>query len=149
LANEDEVHRLTRSWVHGSVPWADGGSFPFLFVNGGAAVLSGSVLGAAILRDTITQREIQLLKHTCICCLHFLQRFLMVALAVAGCRISVIVRPGSTRGYKCSHYFLICKGLSCLRYQVQHRDSGSWCKRHGQDLDRTEVIFPSPGLGES
>lgn len=57
-ASENEIHRLTRSWVYG------GDTFPFLFVNGGAETLSGSELGAAILRDAITQREIQLLEHT-------------------------------------------------------------------------------------
>ena len=57
-ASEDEIHRLTRSWVYG------GDTFPFLFINGGAETLSGSELGAAIIRDVITQREIQLLEHT-------------------------------------------------------------------------------------
>ena len=41
----------------------DEDSFPFLFVNGGAAILSSSTAGIAVIRDAITQREIQLLEH--------------------------------------------------------------------------------------
>lgn len=82
-ASEDEIHRLTRFWVYGSTSQADGDTFPFLFINGGAATLSGSVLGAAIVRDTITQREIQLLGHTGICGLCF---FVTLSNAHAGSR---------------------------------------------------------------
>jgi hypothetical protein len=70
-ASEDEIDRLTRFWIYGSAPRADGDTFPFLFINGGAATLSGSAIGAAMVRDAITQREIQLLEHTCICCFRF------------------------------------------------------------------------------
>ncbi|KAF9790741.1 hypothetical protein BJ322DRAFT_1104389 [Thelephora terrestris] len=65
-ANEEEIHRLTRVWVYGHASETDGGSFPFLFINGGAATLSGSSIGAAIIRDTVTHRENQLLEHTAI-----------------------------------------------------------------------------------
>jgi hypothetical protein len=68
-ASEDEIHRLTRFWVYGSASQADGSTFPFLFINGGVATLSGSTVGAAVVRDTITQREIQRLEHTGIYCL--------------------------------------------------------------------------------
>jgi hypothetical protein len=69
-ASDDEIHQLTHFWVYGSAS-VDGGTFPFLFINGGVATLSGSALGAAIVRDTITQREIQLLEHTSIRYSHF------------------------------------------------------------------------------
>lgn len=66
--SEDDVHRLTRCWVYGSATHADGDkALPFLFINGGIETLSGSELGAAIVRDAITQRETQLLEHTGIC----------------------------------------------------------------------------------
>lgn len=65
-ASEDEIHRLTHSWVYGSSD-----TYPFLLINRGAATLSGSDFGAAILRDAITQREIQLLDHTGICGSYF------------------------------------------------------------------------------
>lgn len=69
------MHQLSRVWVHGVGYEADGDVFPFLFVNGGAATLSASTHGAAILRDTITRREIQLLEHTGTCHLYFLTAF--------------------------------------------------------------------------
>ena len=69
-ANEDEIHQLTRFWIYGSAS-PDGETYPFLFINGGAATLSSSGVGTAIIRDTVTQREIQLLKHTGIRCLAF------------------------------------------------------------------------------
>jgi hypothetical protein len=64
FANGEEIHRLARCWIYGSVVKTDGDEHPFLFVNGGAAMLSNSAFGAAVIRDTITKREIQLLKHT-------------------------------------------------------------------------------------
>lgn len=70
-ASGDEIHQLTRLRVYGSTSQVDGYTFPFIFINGGAATLSGSSFGAAVVRDTITQREIQLLEHTGICCLPF------------------------------------------------------------------------------
>jgi hypothetical protein len=63
-ANEEEIQRLTRVWVHGNASETGEGSFPFLFINGGAATLSGSTIGTATIRDTVTHREIQLLEHT-------------------------------------------------------------------------------------
>jgi len=92
-ASEDEVHRLTRIWVYGSTSQADGGGFPFLFINGGAATLSGSAFGSAIVKDTITQREIQTLRHTgvYVCC--FLRHFLTLMLTAVDRRISAMVRP--------------------------------------------------------
>lgn len=62
-ANEEEVHRLKRVWVYGNASETGGGNFPFLFINGGAATLSGSPFGIAIICDTITHRQIQLLEH--------------------------------------------------------------------------------------
>ena len=62
-ASEDEI-QLTRVWVHGSGSEADEGAFPFLFINGGAATLSGLARGAAVVRDVVTHRNIQLLEHT-------------------------------------------------------------------------------------
>ena len=49
----------------------DGDERPFLFINEGAAVLSTSAFGTAVIKDLITQREIQVLKHTGICYLLF------------------------------------------------------------------------------
>ncbi|KAF9642055.1 hypothetical protein BDM02DRAFT_3133357 [Thelephora ganbajun] len=63
-ASEDEIHHLTRFWVYESGSQADCGTFPFTFINGGAATLSGSALGTAVVRDSVTQREIQRLEHT-------------------------------------------------------------------------------------
>ncbi|KAF9642840.1 hypothetical protein BDM02DRAFT_3132825 [Thelephora ganbajun] len=63
-ASEDEIQRLTRFWVYGSASQADSDTFPFLFINGGVATLSGSASGVAMVKDTITQREMQLLDHT-------------------------------------------------------------------------------------
>ena len=65
-ANDSEIHQLARFWVYGRASEADGGTFPFVFINGGVATLSGCALGAAIIRDTVTQREIQRLEHTSI-----------------------------------------------------------------------------------
>jgi hypothetical protein len=59
------MHRFACFWIHGG-PSADDETFPFLFINGGAATLSGSTAGAAVVRDSVTQREIQLLEHTSI-----------------------------------------------------------------------------------
>lgn len=70
------IHRCTRFWVHGNGPEAGGDEFPFLLIGGGAATLSGSTIGAATIRDTITQREIQLLEHTGTCRLLFRSTFL-------------------------------------------------------------------------
>ena len=43
----------------------DDDGFPFLFINGGAATLSSSApAAAAMVRDTVIQREIQSLEHT-------------------------------------------------------------------------------------
>jgi len=63
-ASGDETHQFTHFWIHGTPSPTDGKPLPFLFVNGGAATLSGSVAGAAVVRDSVIQREIQLLKHT-------------------------------------------------------------------------------------
>ena len=63
-AGEEEIHQLTRFWVYGNGSQADGDGFPFIFINGGTAALSGSALSAATVRDTVMQREIQLLEHT-------------------------------------------------------------------------------------
>ena len=62
-ASEEEIQRLTRIWVYGSGFQTDNDGFPFLFINGGAATLSGSALGIAMIKDTVTQREIQSLEH--------------------------------------------------------------------------------------
>lgn len=54
---------FSRFWIHGNSYQDDGDSFPFLFINGGARTLSGSTNGSAVIRDTVTQRQIQLLEH--------------------------------------------------------------------------------------
>jgi len=69
-ASDEGTYRLARFWVYSDEPQAGGDEFPLLFINGGAATLSGSTLGAAIIRDTITRREIQILEHTGIHSLH-------------------------------------------------------------------------------
>lgn len=56
---DEGVHQLTRCWIYGYSP-----KFPYIFINGGTATLSSTAVGTAIIRDTITQREIQSLKHT-------------------------------------------------------------------------------------
>ena len=63
-ANGQEVYQLARVWVHGIASGKGGDSLPFLFINEGAATVSGSALGVAVIRDTVTNREVQLLKHT-------------------------------------------------------------------------------------
>ena len=95
-ASGEGIHQLTRFWVHGNTSQTDGDGFPFLFINGGAETLSGSTDGAAIVRDTVTQREIQSLDHTGICSLCFLLHPLTFGTAIAGRRISVMVRVCST-----------------------------------------------------
>ena len=64
---EDKINRLSRVWVHGSGYEVDDDTLPFLFINGGAATLSTSARGTAILRDTATRRKLQLLEHTGTC----------------------------------------------------------------------------------
>ena len=61
-ASEEDDNHLTRCWIYGHDD-----SFPFLFINGGTATISGTALGAAVIRDAVTQREVQILKHTGIC----------------------------------------------------------------------------------
>jgi len=58
-ASEEDVHGLTRCWIYGH-----DGSFPFLFINGGTATISGTGFGAAVIRDAVTQRQVQMLEHT-------------------------------------------------------------------------------------
>jgi len=92
-ASGEVVHRLSRVWIYGNTPQAGGDEFPFLFIDGGVATLSGSALGIAIIRDAITRREIQLLEHTGIYRLFFSKHFLTLVLAIAGRRVSAIVIP--------------------------------------------------------
>ena len=68
-ASEDEIHQLTRFWIYDCTSVVDEEISPFLFINQGVATLSGSMVSAAIVRDTVTHREIQVLKHTGTCCL--------------------------------------------------------------------------------
>lgn len=80
--------------MHGGVSQADSDDVHFLFINEGAATLSGSALGGTIIRDAITQREVQLLEHTCIFCPYFSAAFAYDRLATANRHISVMVRSG-------------------------------------------------------
>ena len=91
-ASEDEINWLTRVWVYDSPSKVDKNIFPFLFINGGAATLSGSPSGAAVVKDTVTQQIIQQLQHTGTRYLYFLQFFLTLVLAIPGRRISAMVR---------------------------------------------------------
>ena len=72
-ASEEELHNLSRCWIYGHDD-----SFPFLFIHGGAATVSGTALGGAVIRDAVTQQEVQLLRHTGIH--HFLSRTIFNAL---------------------------------------------------------------------
>ena len=63
-ANEEEINNLTHCWIYGNAFRPGEDAHPFLFINGGAATLSSTALGTAVIRDTVTQREIQQLKHT-------------------------------------------------------------------------------------
>lgn len=65
-ADKDETHQFKHLWVHSGASQADGDDVPFLFINDGVATLSGCALGGVIIRDAITQREVQQLVHTCI-----------------------------------------------------------------------------------
>lgn len=147
-ANDEEIHRLARFWVYSDEPQADGDEFPFLFINGGAATLSGSTLGAAIVRDTVTRRKIQILEHTGI---YRLCPPAALSYAYVGCSWPPRLYDGtsrSTQGWGNTQYFLFRKGISRFEQQVQHRDSGSWDKRYNQGLDRTAAFLPSPKSGE-
>lgn len=113
-------------WVYGNVSQTNDDCFPFLFINGGVATLSGSALGAAIVRDTVTQREMQFLEHTGIRRLYSLWHSLTLALVIAGRRISVIVRPDFTRGCNGLISFLSIKAyhVSNERYSIATADRG-------------------------
>lgn len=63
-ADEDEINQFTRCWIHGGTFGLGDKVYPFLFINGGAATLSSTALGAAVVRDAVTQREVQVLEHT-------------------------------------------------------------------------------------
>lgn len=95
-ASGEGIHQLTRFWVYDNVSQTDCDGFPFLLINGGGATLSGSMFGAAIVRDTITRREIQLLEHTGICRVVPFLRSLTFVAEIAGRHLSIMVRPRST-----------------------------------------------------
>ena len=61
--NGQAIHGFARFWIHGNGHQDDEAGFPFLFINGGTKTLSGSTNGSAVIRDTVTQRQIQLLEH--------------------------------------------------------------------------------------
>jgi hypothetical protein len=63
-AIDEDVNQLSRCWINGI------NGEPFLFINGGAATLSSTGTGMAIIKDAVTQREIQLLDHPGICCFY-------------------------------------------------------------------------------
>jgi hypothetical protein len=63
-ASEQEIHKLNRCRIYGSEPQPDGEESQFLLINGGAATLSCVAPGVAIIKDLVTQRKIQELKHT-------------------------------------------------------------------------------------
>ncbi|KAF9777820.1 hypothetical protein BJ322DRAFT_1025551 [Thelephora terrestris] len=65
-ASEQEIHKLNRCRIYGSEPQPDGEESQFLLINGGAATLSCVAPGVAIIKDLVTQRKIQELKHTVI-----------------------------------------------------------------------------------
>lgn len=62
-ANEDGILQVKPFWVYGGASKTDYTDAPFLFINEGAATMSGSPLRGAIIRDLITQDELQLLEH--------------------------------------------------------------------------------------
>ena len=63
-ANEQAIHQLARCWIYSSEFQSDGDGYPFLFINDGAATLSTSAHGVAVIKDSITRRKIQLLNHS-------------------------------------------------------------------------------------
>lgn len=144
-ASDEGTHRLTRFWVYGNAPQADGEELPFLFINGGAATLSASTFGAAIVRDTITQREIQLLEHTGICRLCFLQHLLTLILAIAGGRISAMVRPAPLRDGDMLTLSLSTKAhhVSDNRYDIATVDRGGNATIKVWTMQRPSSHLPS------
>ena len=63
-ANEQGIHQLARCWIYSSEFQSGGNEYPFLFINEGAATLSTSARGVAVIKDSITRRKIQLLNHS-------------------------------------------------------------------------------------
>ena len=125
-ASEGELHRLTRFWVYGDGSQTDGGSFPFLFINGGAATLSGSTLSAVIVKDTITQRKIQLLNHTGIRRLYFFSDNFDVQNIHSNSQPPCLCDGTSRFPSKIrTHRPPVHEGLPRFKHQVQHRDGGS------------------------
>ena len=61
--NGQPIHGFSQFWIYGSNHHEDEDGFPFLFIDGGARTLSGSTNGSAVIRDTVTQRQIQFLEH--------------------------------------------------------------------------------------
>ena len=56
---------FSQFWIYGdeAIPKVRDDAFPFLLINGGVAILSGSSSGAALIKDVVTRRTIQSLKH--------------------------------------------------------------------------------------
>lgn len=66
LSSDGEpIRGFGQFWIYGSggVPQVGGDTSPFLFINGGAATLSGALSGMASIEDVVTRRQIQSLKH--------------------------------------------------------------------------------------
>ena len=139
-ASEGELHRLTRFWVYGNASQTDDNNFPFLFINGGAATLSGS-LSAAIVKDTITQRKIQLLNHTGIRCLcyFFVPLMFTTCTATPDRHVSVMVRPVSPQGYGCAHH-------PFPRRHTTFQKPGTASRRRIRDLMPQSRFGPHGGL---
>lgn len=65
-SDEELTSGLWRFWIYGceSGPQVgDAHTHPFLFINGGAATLSTTSSGAALIKNGVTQRSTQLLEH--------------------------------------------------------------------------------------
>ena len=62
-ASERGIHQLARCWIYSNEFQSGSDEYPFLFVNDGAATLSSSALGVAVIKDSVTRRKIQVLNH--------------------------------------------------------------------------------------
>ena len=127
-ASDEGIYRFARLWIYSNEPQAGGDEFPFLLINGGAATLSGSTLGAAIVRDTITRREIQVLEHTGN---HILHPPATLSYAHIRCSRSLHLCDGTLRstqgrGYH-THHFLSAKAyhVSSSNYKIATVDRGT------------------------
>lgn len=62
-SNEELTTGFVRFWIFGNPSQAGGEVSPFLFINAGAATLSDSSTGFALIKDVVTQCQLQALEH--------------------------------------------------------------------------------------